>query len=85
MRPEMWAPQRQSGKNPPSLAHVKDYLRNLCSSSRQIESKIGLDDIEFNAATLTSYIAINGGTFIKRIDFSINFRQRPPPGGHQSQ
>jgi hypothetical protein len=52
-----------------------------CPSSRQAESKIVLDDIEFNSATPdTSYTAVNEGTFIKRLDFSINFRQCPPPG-----
>jgi hypothetical protein len=51
-------------------------------SSRQVESKIGLDDTEFNAATAgTSCTTVNGGTFIIALDFSINFRQRPPPGG----
>jgi hypothetical protein len=52
-----------------------------CSCSRPVESKIGLGDTEFNAATAgTSYIAVNGGPFIVALDFSINFRQRPPPG-----
>jgi hypothetical protein len=44
-------------------------------SSRHEESKIGLDDIEFIAATpSTSYTALNGGTFIKRLDFSVKGR-----------
>jgi hypothetical protein len=46
----------------------------------QVESKVGLDDTEFNAATPdTSDTAISGGTFIGQLDFSINFRQRSPP------
>jgi hypothetical protein len=40
-----------------------------------VESKIGLDDTEFNAATAgTSYTAANGGTFIIALDFAINFQ-----------
>jgi hypothetical protein len=56
-----------------------------CPSSRQVESKIGLDDIEFSAATPgTSYTTVHGGIFIKRLDFSFYFRQCLPPGSNES-
>jgi hypothetical protein len=50
----------------------------LCPFGRQVESKIGFDDddTKLNAATPgTSYTAVNGGTFIRQLDFSIDFRQ----------
>jgi hypothetical protein len=38
-----------------------------------------LDDTEFNLPQHLAhrYISVNGGTFVRQIDFSINFRQWP--------
>jgi hypothetical protein len=41
-----------------------------CQCIRQVESKIGLDDIQCNAATpVISYTVVNGGTAISQLDF----------------
>jgi hypothetical protein len=67
------------GYSPPLSLPVPVYVQ----CSRQVESKTGLDYTEFNAATPdTSCRAVNGETLIRSPNFSINFRQWPPPSGN---